>query len=397
MFNKNYNKEVKKNNTNIIREGSIYVVVTSVIFTLVFVVNRLIPFINDDIWYGTNLVTGERIASFSDILTSQVWHFYNWGGRCMTHGILQLVLACGELIADILNSIMLALLAYIICWMVGIYRRKVAPLALLSVCLLIVLNPAPHMNLFWQSGVVNYLYSTVWIFLFVGLYIKRLKINDSEGAITELAHVKDYHDNVIIIAIKAIGMLILGLISGWSNENMGPASMLMAIVILVICRRKNIQTQLWMYTGIVGAFVGSVIVIVAPGNFVRSSLIKESFLDAIVNHLGEMVRATFDYLFPVILISVLLTVIFVARYKRKLMLNQILLLLYAGLAHGAMVLSPTYPSRATFGVLAILIAYDISLVNSISECGKLGRKSINIALGVLGVMASLVLIRLIVV
>lgn len=57
----------------------------------------------DDEWYGTNLVTNQPLRGLSDIIESQIWHFRNWGGRCMTHGILQLTLMSGEFMADMLN------------------------------------------------------------------------------------------------------------------------------------------------------------------------------------------------------------------------------------------------------------------------------------------------------
>ena len=60
--------------------------------------HRRITFMMDDEWYGTNLVTNQPLRGLSDIIESQIWHFRNWGGRCMTHGILQLTLMSGEFI-----------------------------------------------------------------------------------------------------------------------------------------------------------------------------------------------------------------------------------------------------------------------------------------------------------
>ena len=70
---------------------------------VLYVTHSRIPFMMDDLWYATNLSTGQPLASLKDIFESQVWHYNNWGGRSMTHAILQLTLMAGERAADILN------------------------------------------------------------------------------------------------------------------------------------------------------------------------------------------------------------------------------------------------------------------------------------------------------
>lgn len=68
-----------------------------------FFMHRETAFMMDDIWYGTNLATGEPLRSLGDIVEGQIWHFMNWGGRSMTHAALQLTLMSGELAADRLS------------------------------------------------------------------------------------------------------------------------------------------------------------------------------------------------------------------------------------------------------------------------------------------------------
>ena len=54
---------------------------------VLYMTHRSIPFMMDDLWYSTLLSEDTPIASFSDIVESQIWHYFNWGGRSMTHGI----------------------------------------------------------------------------------------------------------------------------------------------------------------------------------------------------------------------------------------------------------------------------------------------------------------------
>jgi len=78
----------------------------AILYLLQFMVHRYVPFMMDDLWYGTNLATGEPLHSLGDVVEGQVWHYLNWGGRSITHGILQITLMSGEWCADILNLLM---------------------------------------------------------------------------------------------------------------------------------------------------------------------------------------------------------------------------------------------------------------------------------------------------
>ena len=73
---------------------------TALLLLVMFVTHRAIPFMMDDLWYSTMLSDDTPISSISDIVKSQIWHYNNWGGRSMTHSILQLTLLAGELAAD---------------------------------------------------------------------------------------------------------------------------------------------------------------------------------------------------------------------------------------------------------------------------------------------------------
>ena len=63
---------------------------------MLFYANVSVPFMMDDIWYSTNLATGNTLSGLGDVIESQVWHYLNWGGRSITHAFLQLSLMCGE-------------------------------------------------------------------------------------------------------------------------------------------------------------------------------------------------------------------------------------------------------------------------------------------------------------
>lgn len=182
-------------------------------------VHHQVPYMMDDLWYSTNLATGEKLHGFQDIVESQIWHFFHWGGRCMTHGVLQMVLMCPEWIADLMNVGMAIFLAIIIC---RISHQKGTIWFLMAFSMLVSLNANWKMSMFWQSGTVNYVYSSVWIFLFIRIYLRQMEEPEAKP-----------------IPFICIWILPLGLFAGWSNENMGPVCFLLTIITMVYVKRKG--------------------------------------------------------------------------------------------------------------------------------------------------------------
>lgn len=302
------------------------------------------PFMMDDIWYGTNLATGQPLCGLTDVLQGQYWHFMNWGGRCVTHAILQLTILSGELAADLMNLGMTVLLSLIVCKMADAWRTE---WFLTGSVMIFACSANLRMSMFWQAGVVNYVYSTAWIMLFLWQYLALLQDNGRKE-----------------IKWRSLWMPILGLMTGWSNENMGPAVMLTAAgITLYLWKWKQERPKSWMIGGIVGAFLGSLLVILAPGNFSRASTIESSGLgEVLYRQFQSMLTATASYLFPVLAIT--LVVWFVYRFYclERLDASQLSLVIVAVLAHGAMAISPHYPDRATFGIMVVCVLLTLSML-----------------------------------
>ena len=145
---------------------------------------------------------------------------------------------------------------------------------------------------------------------------------------------------------------------------MGPALWVMSLAVILLVWKKYQKVKAWMVLGNVSCLVGSVLCIVAPGNFVRSSEVAAENYGTLwklfLRCYGEATAAV-NYLFPTLL--VLGAVVFVAKYVLKLSLGiqNTLLLLTALLSWGAFILSPHYPDRATFGTRVLCICVIISL------------------------------------
>lgn len=333
----------------------------AVLIMIGFIAQRRVPFMMDDEWYGTNLATGEVLRSLGDVIQSQVWHFMNWGGRCITHGVLQLTLMSGELCADILNLLMTLLLTCMVC---HIIQKKDSLAFLLVHAMIYALNANLKMSMLWQAGTVNYVYSSVWILLFMWPFLRRLR--EAGGKPSPLA---------------AYWLAPVGLMAGWSNENMGPVCFLLALAVIVYVKRwQKGRIESWMISGAVSSFAGSVLVVAAPGNFVRSAEIAHQ---AIGERFYSMLTAGVDFLLPSALCTVTAVLIKLVCLKNGLDRVQWALAVMAVLSYGAMVLSPHYPDRATFGTMVLCIALFVSVLGDIAAEAQRDKRKIGFCMSAL--------------
>lgn len=351
----------KLNRAAIIRLAAGALLIVSAV--VMYLTHRNVPFMMDDEWYATKLFSEEPITNLRDIVEAQIWHYLNWGGRSMTHAILQLTLLAGERAADILNVVVTFLLAGIVCLVGGvpggqrnpqlaIYKRfaVLLPWLLAAVGMLLGLNANWKMSMFWQAGAANYLYITVFILLFLWCYLR-----ETEGESRRLPGI-------------TLWILPLGLLAGWSNENMGPVVWLLTVAVMALLRRDGRPVRPWMWLGSLTCLIGSAVMILAPGNSVRSAEIASTEYGTLWQFFLRCYAestAALDYLFPTLL--VLTGMLVLSRCVLKIPIGRANTLLLAGalLSWGAMILSPHYPDRAAFGTMVLLICVILRLTAGI--------------------------------
>ena len=355
---------MKEKEAKIIRRISAILLLVSV--GIVYVTHRAVPFMMDDLWYSTVLSSEEPLTSLSDIIESQVWHYFNWGGRSMTHGLLQVILMLGETVADVLNVAATILLSYMVCVMAG-YRELPAYFAVFG--MLFGLNANWKMSMFWQSGAANYLYITIFILWFLYCYLR--EISESRKGLQEAAAQEE--KAVTMLPGITFWIVPLGIVAGWSNENMGPTVWIISLLVILIKWKAKKGVKLWMVLGNLSCLAGSVLVVMAPGNFVRKAEAASNDYGALWNFFLRCyaeAQAALNFLFPVLV--VLAAVLIMAKGILKLPIGRRnwLLMLGALLSWGAMVLSPHYPDRATFGTMVLLVCVILSLVRDMIKVRK---------------------------
>ncbi len=345
------------------------------IITLVilYLTHKAVPFMMDDLWYSTRLYDEEPVRSLKDVADAQIWHYNNWGGRSMTHGLLQLLLMAGETFADLCNVAVTVLLSFLL-YLVAAGERPVGSLfsdghdttsrtvlwiwlLTLGTGFLIGLNANWKMSMFWQAGAANYLYITVFLLLFLFVYLREL----GENVPRSLPGI-------------TVWILPLGLVSGWSNENMGPTLWLVSVFTILHIRKKGRRIPLWTILGSATVLLGSLLCILAPGNRIRAVEAETGIGPLWKMFLRGYAESTavFSFLFPTLVITVFLLIMtFITGLKLRL--QDLVLLCAALLSWGAFLLSPHYPDRATFGTMVLLICANLSMADGILKKEKKGR------------------------
>ncbi len=329
-----------------------WILLFAVTLLILFISQRTVPLMMDDTWYATVLTDETPLQSLADVFKAQVWHYLNWGGRSVAHTILQLLfLCCSTAVADVLNVIITVLLAWLLISLAGV--RSLGSLVL-CIGALHALNIDWLRSMYWQTGACNYLYTSVFVFGFLLLYFRALENKALPKGILVLAPV-------------------LGLLAGWSNENIGPAVWLLTLAVLYLYRKEKGKLPLWMLLGNAACLIGTLFLILAPGNSVRSAAVItrdvsglwEAFLRCYY-----VSRGILSYVFLALLLTAIVWIVNCAILGNKPDKKDILLSAGAILSLGAMLLSPHYPERAGFGTMCMLIAVIFSQASQIVKTAK---------------------------
>lgn len=340
-------KEDKRFEGNLLKKSNIFWGLLFVIgLVCIWKTQQAVPIMMDDEWYSTILSSDTPLSSLKDIVDAQIWHYQNWGGRTVAHTIAQLILLyLNEPVADIWNTVLIVLLSWMISAIAG--ERRLAYVTL-TMGFLHGLNADWKLSMYWQTGACNYLYTTVIILGFLWLY---LRVLDKEPAMSG-------RDGWLVVPAAWLGLLC-----GWTNENMGPAVWVLTVVVMLWQKREKRAIRPWMVVGSTLCLVGSVLMIAAPGNALRSAQVAETeygTLWQIFLRMYSVCRGAWDFLFPVLALTAMAVVVNVFILGNSLSKKNIVLLLGAILSWGAMVLSPHYPDRASFGTMCLLLCVMVS-------------------------------------
>lgn len=310
-------------------------------FSSILFLNVLTPLISDDFAYLFIYGENTRIGSIGDIVQSQINHYYMWGGRSIVHFIAQVLLLLPSYLTDILNALVYIAYAFLIYYHIkGRGENRISLFILINMAIWFM-QPVFGDTILWITGSANYLWGTLLILLFLLPY--RLYEGVGRSNFKQI--------------LFSILLLVFGVIAGWTNENTAGAMLLIVVLFFLYYRSYNWKIPMWAISGLIGAFIGYIVMILAPGNFERAGDSSMS-LYLLCYRLFNCTLTFFYYCGPLILITFVAYILYYRFYKGERDYGLKLSLIYtiaAVAAVYAMLLAPTFPRRALFGVVTYLI------------------------------------------
>ncbi|ELY3830517.1 DUF6056 family protein [Cronobacter sakazakii] len=318
-----------------------------IIFALIFPVAYFTPMHSDDFRYY--LMGLSPSAHFQ--------HYMTWSGRVVADYISTVLLSSNNhFIASAFNAAGITVLFWAISCIPRDTKYSGSALTAISIFVLYwIANPNLGQTTFWIVGSANYLWTNLFIALFI-LSLFNLKPTDSN--------------------IKITGVSILGIIAGCSNEN---TSVTLIPIVITLCYIAHIKNGIgWIKSLVIvtSVTVGAAILILSPGNRVRAlnhafdAWKSMSIEEKIVSHFSERIDYAFTSSWPVIAFGA--TLLFLNfMIKGGLNREQIY---FSGAFYVAflfsnfvLVAAPSLPPRSFNGGFCFLLISFSFLVSSIDE------------------------------
>lgn len=329
----------KKNN----RKINILLLVTSFIFLYTSI--YALPYYSDDLIYMNQWGTNIPIKSLNDIYNYQIHQYFEWGGRIVAHSILQVLFLLGKPIGAFLTTLVVFIMSYLITKIANKENRASLKFMCFVIGCIYFLNPEFKETILWTTGAANYLW-TIFIVLLAIYPITILYKN---------------------IAPKRIHLVcvVFSFFAGWCNENISTTLVLFIIFSLVFLYRRDHRVYKVIVMELVLSSIGCALLILAPGNFARAKGFSSGLMGILYRGHGQ-INAWLNWLFPILLIII---ICFLLMRKRNLKVEVLpkTILVWGLISVFVMIASPSYPSRATFGTLILLLIPLVSLLESLFE------------------------------
>ena len=224
-------------------------------FLGVMIYEFLTPYMSDDIVYGDAVA---KAGNFFDLFSQEYEHYMGHTGRSVAHFILRIFLFSGtKATLNVGAALVFTALALLIYRNVTVKYEYDVRLLGLVLLMLWFLDPAISNTVFWESGACNYLFTTTIIMSFLTLF--REKVSGGIPAV--------------------IGMLFLGILAGWCNENTSGGLILFELILICYYYFQNKKSFSFMtapmVSGLVGTFAGFVMLLLSPGNYGRLDVLEE--------------------------------------------------------------------------------------------------------------------------
>ena len=338
------------------------VFILSSIFVLIWYCNYCTPLLWDDyvysyVWQNNAMTepltkTAVRINCFKDILFSQWSHYISWGGRTVPHVLIQFFLWQGKGFFNVINAGCFVILLLEIQWAINKGQIGFCYKNLLWIFCLLWFFSAYLNDIFtWVTLSCNYLWTTTLLLAFLLVY-ENVYFSPRRNDI--------FKKNKVLF-------FLFGLLAGWTNENTVCFVIAGIGFYLFASQEILVKPDSPMLIGLYGLLLGYLLLMLAPGNYVRYSKLLQNgliltgipLLKSNLNTFIQIVLLRF-LLFYYVLKNVFHLkrnfTIFVSNNDKKKEIYVALFFLYLSIGSLiVMILSPEFRFRSSFPSLVFLI------------------------------------------
>lgn len=308
------------------------------VFIVMLTLNFLTPYIADDF--------GRVDTSILEVLKKQYYQYMGHAGgngRTVSLFLVNAFRMAPKYVYNICNALMFSWLTILIYNLSQSGRKDNLPLYLFINFAIWLYTITYGQVILWMSGALTYLWGMAIILsFFLPYYLYVVK-----G--------RPFKQNFISL----MGIFLLGVIAGWSNENTSGGLVLSVILLFIYCRIWSVKIQKWMTIGFIGVIIGYCLLLFSPASANRSKAfatggsVMRDLADRIVIY-TNVLQNDLNYL--VILFIVLIITQIVTKKDIKRIYLSFLYFTAAIATVYAMVLSPASSTdRAMFGPTIFLI------------------------------------------
>jgi len=242
-----------------------------VLFLYMFALNFLMPLHRDDYEYSLIWGTLQKITTMPEVFQSLQLHYFSHGGRMVDFFVLDSFLLWGKEWFNPFNAFLFVALIVLVYWH---SQHKISlhfnPY-ILGLVIMFCWFGLPDFALvnIWMTGACVYLLTAVLIFAFLLPYhfelLKKPILGNGR--------------------LPMLGMFLFGVIAGWTIENTA-ATMNFILAAQMVYSYKKKCLKNWMVGGFTGSVLGFLLLVMAPGNYVRYGDQKTPLLQHLINQFG---------------------------------------------------------------------------------------------------------------
>lgn len=311
-----------------------------VVFVILMILNMKTMYTADDFIYRFVYHTPSVEDHMQKITTGMIpysmWnHYLNWNGRFVAHSVVQFFMQFdSKMVFNICNSLIYVLLVVMINrFATKLTKKRNEPFILALVFLFTWFYiPFFGQSVLWISGAGNYLWMSI---IYLGFILYNLQKRD-------------------LTIWSGLIAAVLGFLTGASNENSGPAAVLIVLLFFIKNWLDTKKINWVTVIGVVFSGIGFISMMLSPGSQARGQM-HRSIL-TILMAIGKITLYLIQNLLFVYLILVALLVLAICTHRitKDVIWSVAFFMIGHFAAIYVMALSPEYPDRTFFGGIIFL-------------------------------------------